>query len=76
MDLLTPFIGPILTALITGGGVYVAITNRLTRLETLIENLKDEVEKHNEVVERTFKLEANQGHIFHEIDDIRGKIAR
>lgn len=70
----TTLIGPVLTAVITGGGVYAAITNRLTRLETLIENLRAEVERHNRVVERTYQLESNQGSIFHQLDEIKGEI--
>lgn len=67
----TTLIGPVLTAVITGGGVYAAITNRLTRLETLIESLRSEVEKHNQIVERTFKLESEQGNILHQLDEIK-----
>lgn len=70
----TPLIGPILTAVITGGGVYAAITNRLTRLETLISSLKEEVEKHNGVIERTYRLETQQANIFHQLDDLKAEI--
>lgn len=69
-----PLIGPVLTAVITGGGVYAAITNRLTRLETLIATLTAEVHKHNGVVERTFKLETNQENIFHQLDEIKAEL--
>lgn len=70
----TPLIGPILTAVITGGGVYAAITNRLTRLETLIESLRVETEKHNSVIERTYRLETQQANIFHQLDEIKTSI--
>lgn len=73
MDL-TPFIGPVLTAVITGGGVYAAITNRLTRLETLIESLRAETEKHNSVIERTYRLETQQANIFHQLDELKAEI--
>ena len=63
-----------LTAVVTGGGVYAAITNRLTRLETMIESLRSEVEKHNRIVERTFRLESEQGNIFHQLDEIKSEI--
>jgi hypothetical protein len=71
---LTPYIGPILTAIITGGGVYAAITNRLTRLETLISSLTAEVSKHNGVVERTFRLESDRDTIFHQLDEIKTEL--
>lgn len=70
----TPFIGPVLTAIITGGGVYAAITNRLTRLETLIATLTTEVHKHNGVVERTYRLETQQDNIFHQLDEIKAEL--
>ena len=70
----TPLIGPVLTAVITGGGVYAAITNRLTRLETLIESLRAETEKHNAVIERTFKLESDMANVFTQLDEIKAEI--
>lgn len=68
---LMPLVGPVLTAVITAGGVYAAITNRLTRLETLIEQLKSETEKHNQVVERTFKLESDVSNLYHRYGELR-----
>lgn len=56
---LAPIASGIIGAIISAFGVYVAITNRLTRLETLIGQLRDDVEKHNTMVERTYKLEAD-----------------
>ena len=57
--LIGPIASGIISALVATVGVYVAMTNRLTRLETLMEQLKDEVEKHNAMVERTYKLESD-----------------
>ena len=45
-----PIASGIVGAIISAFGVYVAITNRLTRLETLIDQLRDEVGKHNAIV--------------------------
>ena len=53
------FISPIVSALLAFAGSYLALTNRITRLETLIETLSERVEKHNNIVERTYKLEAD-----------------
>ena len=71
---LMPLVGPVLTAVITAGGVYAAITNRLTRLETLIEQLRVETEKHNQVMERTFKLESDVTNLYHRYDDLRDEM--
>ena len=62
------------SAALAAFGCYVALTNRLTKLETLIENLAKTVEKHNEVVERTFKLESDLRTAFKHIDLMRDEI--
>ena len=58
---LTSFIAPVLsgliTALISGFSVYVTMEKKIAVIETKIDNLRDEVNKHNSVVERTFRLE-------------------
>lgn len=70
MDI-TPYIGTIVTVIIAVGGVYAAIASRLTRLETMIENLTTVTEKHNQVIERTFKLETEVTNIYHRIDELK-----
>lgn len=70
MDI-TPYLGTIVTVIIAVGGVYTAIASRLTRLETLIETLAKTVEKHNNVEERTTRLEAEVTNIYHRIDDLK-----
>lgn len=67
----TPYIGTIITVIISVGGFYIAIVSRLTRLETLIETLAKTVEKHNGVESRTTRLEADMGNIYHQIDEIK-----
>jgi len=75
MEHLIPFVAPILTAFISAGGVYAATMSRLTRLETMIEALRRDVEKHNRVIERTFALERDVKNINHRLsemhDDVR-----
>ena len=56
--LVAPIASGIIGAIVSAFGVYVAITNRLTRLETMIDQLRQDVEKHNSMIERTYKLEA------------------
>lgn len=52
-----------ISALLTSIGVYVSITNRISIIETKIDTLKEQVEKHNKIVERTFVLEAKVEHL-------------
>ena len=67
----TPYLGTIVTVIIAVGSVYVAISSRLTRLETLIDTLTKTVDKHNHVVERTTKLEAEVDNLYHRYDELR-----
>ena len=71
-----PVISGVISALVAAFGCYVALTNRLTKLETMIETLTQTVEKHNRVVERTFKIESDLNTAFHHIDEQRGRISR
>lgn len=70
MDI-TPYIGTIVTVIIAVGGFYIAIASRLTRLETLIDALTKTVDKHNHVVERTTKLEAEVENLYHRYDELK-----
>ena len=53
-----PIISAVVTAVITGVSIYVAMSNRLAILETKMDVLSEEVHKHNNVVERMYKAEA------------------
>ena len=74
MDSIYPLIGPVLTAIITAGGVYAAITNRITRLETKIDVLTEQVEKHNMLIERMYKVEQDVTNLYHRYDELRDGI--
>jgi chromosome segregation ATPase len=74
--LIAPMASGIISAIVAAFGVYVAITNRLTKLETLIEELRKDVEKHNHVIERTFKMESDLNTAFKHIDEQRDRIKR
>lgn len=61
MDLAAVF-GPAVLSAVVGAGsavltFYAQITNRLTKLETKMDDLDSKVDKHNNVIERTFILE-------------------
>ena len=71
MDI-TPYLGTSVTVIIAVGGVYAAISSRLTRLETMIDTLTKTVEKHNNVVERTYKLETEVDNLYHRYDELKG----
>lgn len=75
MDI-TPYLGPIVTALIAFGATYAAFSARLTKLETMIVDLRRDVEKHNQVVERTYKLETEMETVWKRIDELKTKDER
>lgn len=52
------------------GGILAA--NKLSNYR--IEQLEKKVEKHNSVVERTYKLEGEMSEVQHDIRDIKNKI--
>ena len=70
----TPFIGPAITALIAAGGTYAAVSAKLARLEQSITDLRRDVEKHNSIIERTYKLEQDTKTAFFRIDELRGDL--
>ena len=81
MDL-TPYIGAIVTAAVFIVGSYVAMKNannekfnelsvQIATLQTEIRDLRRDVEKHNDVVERTHKLEADLHTAFKRIDELK-----
>ena len=54
----------------TLGGILTA--NRLTAYR--IEQLEQKVNKHNQVIERTFRLEGQMVEVQHDIQDIKSKL--
>lgn len=75
MDALLPAVtSGAISAILAAFGCYVALTNRLTKLETMIDNLTKQVEKHNQVVERTFILERDMQTAWRRIDENREEI--
>lgn len=70
----TPYIGSIVSVIIAVGGVYAAIAQRLARLEAMIENLAAVTDKHNNVVERTYKLETEVENLYHRYDELSKQI--
>lgn len=74
--LIGPIASGIIGAIISAFGVYVAITNRLTRTETLIEQLSERVDKHNDIIERTYKLEADSATSWKRYDELTARVER
>ena len=73
-------VGPLVSAVIgaigAAVGVYVAVTNRLTRTETLIDELRKNVEKHNNLIERMVKVESETNAQWRRIDEHKDRLDR
>ena len=52
------------------------VLERLTRLETKLDGLAEVVDRHNKVVERTYKLESDLATAFKHIDLMRNDISK
>lgn len=69
----------IIVACITGVVtlVWVILSNSKSRavMEVKLDALTAKVEKHNQVLERTYKLEQDMAVAKHDIDEIKGKVA-
>ena len=73
---ISTFVAPLVTALLTGIGIYVAMSNRLSVLETKMDALAKKVEKHNNVVERTYKLESDLSIAWRRHDELADRVGR
>ena len=73
MDI-TPYFGVIATVGLALVTFYGAVSTRLARLETKMDDLADDVHKHNGVVERTAILERDQKATWRQIDSMRQEI--
>lgn len=72
----TPYIGTIVTVVIAFGAFYGAVNARLAKTEQKLDDLKDQVEKHNQVVERTYKLETEMVTAYKRIDELKARDER
>ena len=62
-----------LTGTAIGSVVGIITSQKLT--EYRLKQLEDKVQKHNEVVERTFRLEGRMDEAEHDIRDLKGRSA-
>lgn len=68
------FLPAFLTAVASLVGVYLANRKSAALLEYRMKQLEDKVNKHNQLVERTYKLEGQMTEVQHEIADLKGRV--
>ena len=71
-----PIVSGVISAVLAAVGCYIAVTNRLTKLETMIADLRADVERHNSIMERTYRAEQDITNIYHRVDRIEGRCER
>lgn len=73
-------ISQLLISILTAAGsvfaFWLGISNRLTRLETKMDELAKKVEKHNSIVERTYRLETEQETAWKRHDELSDRVTR
>lgn len=74
--LIGPLVSGLITALLSAIGIYVAVSNKLTKLETMVADLRVDVEKHNNLMERTSRTEQDVTNLYHRVDRIEGRCER
>ena len=78
----TPYISPIVTVIVAIVGAYIAMKNannakfeqlstQIASLTVKVDSIKEDVERHNNTVERTYKLESDVHTAFKRIDDLK-----
>lgn len=69
--------GSILPAVITGllslAGVYVANRKSSALIEYRLKELEKKQDKHNDLIERTYKLEGRMTEVEHDIRDLKSR---
>lgn len=50
------------------------LETKIAQLETKVDLLSDRVEKHNNTIERTFRLESEVDNLYHRYDEVRNDI--
>ena len=73
---LSTLIGPAFTAICAFAGSWFAFSTRLAKVEVKVDKLSEGVSKHNEVIERTFKLEERMDGALHSLDDLKDEVHR
>lgn len=64
----------IITGVVTLAGVILSNSKSRAVLELKIEVLTSKVEKHNQVLERTYRLEQDMAVTKHDIESLKGKV--
>lgn len=68
------FVAPVVTVVIAVVSFYGMTSARLARIEQKVDDLADDVRRHNGVVERTGVVERDVSTCFHKYDDLHQEV--
>lgn len=68
------FAASVVTAILSFLGVYFSNRKSAVLMEYRLQQLEQKVDKHNKVIERTYKLEERASVLETEVDDIKKKV--
>ena len=71
-DIAIAIVSAVITGLFSLWGVYAANRKSQALIAYRLEQLEKKVNKHNELVERTYKLEGEVSELQHDVRDMKG----
>lgn len=71
-DVWVNLVPAIITGLLSLAGVYLANRKSSALIAYRLEKLEDKVDKHNQVIERTYVLEGKVSELQHDVRDMKG----
>ena len=71
-DIWVTLVPAIITGLLSLAGVYLSNRKSAALMEYRLKKLEEKVDKHNNVVERTFVLEGQVTELQHDVRDLKG----
>lgn len=58
----------------SGAGAFIGVMTSAKLTQYRLQKLEEKVDRHNQVIERTYKLEGRMNEAEHDIRDIKGRI--
>lgn len=69
-------VGPAVSAACAFAGSWLAFSTRLTRVETKLEAIEAKQDKHNGMIERTYKLESDMATVWKRHDELADRVEK
>lgn len=68
-------VSAVITGILSLIGVYAANRKSAAVVEIRLKELEKKVDRHNQVIERTYQLEGRMNEAEHDIRDLKGKVS-